>query len=67
MSDILDQDKAERMGKGLLGFTPKPLGKGDKAYFDALGLTEQEVQQTLHEIRDGMSPRTRARNSEPQP
>lgn len=51
-------EKAE-VGSGLLGFSPKPLGRGDTAYLTALGLTEDQIQQVVADLRDGMSPLTR--------
>lgn len=64
----LDDAAARAVGEGLLGFSPKPLGRGDKAYLHALGLTDQQVEEVVRNLRDGMSPLTRAvRNSGPAP
>jgi hypothetical protein len=59
---LVDTDATAITGPGLLGFSPRPLGPGDMAYFAALGLTEEQIRQVILDLRDGMSPLTRARN-----
>jgi hypothetical protein len=53
-------DSQEKLGSGLLGFSPKRLSPGDEAYLNALGLSAEQISQVLHDLRDGMSPLTRA-------
>jgi hypothetical protein len=55
----LDEQAALSIGSGLLGFSPRPLDAGDFAYYAALGLSEEQVNQVVFELREGMSPLTR--------
>jgi hypothetical protein len=52
-------DTENVIGSGLLGFSPKPLGRGDTAYLNAIGLTHEQIKQVVDDLRDGMSPLTR--------
>jgi hypothetical protein len=50
-------------GAGLLGFSERPLVQEDFAYYEALGLTREQVKQVVNELREGMSPLTRSPKS----
>ena len=58
---IVAESPGEQVGSGLLGFSPRPLGRGDTAYLNAIGLTEEQITQVVSDLQDGMSPLTRTR------
>jgi hypothetical protein len=53
-------DATASVGHGLLGFSTKnELGRGEEAYLKALGLSKEDVQLLLSELREGVRPLTR--------
>jgi hypothetical protein len=47
------------MGAGLLGFSQRPLSDDVYRYYEAMGLTKENVRQVAEELRQGISPLTR--------
>jgi hypothetical protein len=59
-SEVTPKRTPTGVGAGLLGFSERPLAHGVFAYYKVLGLSQDEVKQVVDELREGMSPLTRA-------